>query len=153
MPIFTDSIIRFSLFTYLLKREVFVRKFSVKPTWAPLITISLCGVVRLRLSYPLTSTSNAISRVSIKRAQSPAFIAFTISSNLVNSLTLFWGSKQLEMYSTILNFFTFLTVMLFVFTSDNTLFWLPSKEFAVFFNIKGFKIKLFITSWSVIPSI
>ena len=63
----------------------------------------------------------------------------------------FWGSKLSEIYSTTLNFLTFLIKMLLATASDTTCF--PSYWLAIFFNIKGFKIKSLIDSLLTIPSI
>ena len=96
LPIDISSITKFSLFTNLLNREVFVLIFSTKASWGPFITISLLGLSILLSLNPLTSISKAISKVSINKAQFPELILAKISSNYETSLISFWGTRHDE---------------------------------------------------------
>ena len=94
LPTSRFSIIKFSLLTILLSKDVFVLIFSTKASCGPLITISLSGVSTLLCLKPFTSISKAIFKVSINKAQFPAFTPFATSSKSDICSTLFWGSKQ-----------------------------------------------------------
>ena len=94
LPTGIFSIIKFSLFTNLLTREVLTLMDSLNACWAPLITISLFGDSTPLCLKPLTSMSKAEAKPSTNNTQLPEFTPSKTSEKSEMICTEFCGNRQ-----------------------------------------------------------